>query len=618
MFRVGFLADRQLYVIPQHSLFMRAFDNLLRGWMAAGMVSAGAILSVTAAQAATIAPYDTDFTRLEAENGTLAGGATAATTESDYSGSGYVLIDAAGQSISWSNVVLQPGLYHVSLGFKSQFGTEGQNKVVNVAINGSNSAVTLPNDTYFSSVFLGDIQMGSSNTVSISDNWTHFEIDYIQFVRVEDEAENDKGATRAAHLVDYLVANAGKSIVSGQQSSDDVDYILTKTGVAPAIICEDLDYYDSASLDNGGNPSQTTENLIKRAEQGYLISACWHWHSPSGYVVNNGDDYWWNSFYSEHTSFDVAAAMADPSSADYQLLLADIDLMAVELQKLADANVPVLWRPLHEAEGNVYGAWFWWGDGGSDVFKQLWQLMYDRLENYHGLHNLIWVYTCTDLMQTSWYPGDDYVDIIGYDGYPSDRTTTLKTSWDTLVARFNNRKPYALSEFGGVPQTDAMLAAGVNWLYFSSWNGDTNGPASLDDASLSAIYTAAGTMTLGEMDQNQDGFTNDAALQLGFSLQTKLMLDVGIDLGTEVGQLGLLKRDDFTFDISLGNIVELNPSQALTLGSGFTLQTSSDLNSWTVPTLSASQFQMGEDDTAVVVFPTSTSPQFFRVRYNKD
>jgi len=39
-------------------------------------------------------------------------------------------------------------------------------------------------------------------------------------------------------------------------------------------------------------------------------------------------------------------------------VLRDLDAVAAELKLLQDVRVPVLWRPLHEANGR----WFWWGD----------------------------------------------------------------------------------------------------------------------------------------------------------------------------------------------------------------------------------------------------------------
>lgn len=82
------------------------------------------------------------------------------------------------------------------------------------------------------------------------------------------------------------------------------------------------------------------------------------WNAPSGLIDIEGKE-WWRGFYTDSVTFDVAAALADTTNPDYLLLIRDIDAIAVQLKRLADANVPILWRPLHEAEGNslfhVYG-----------------------------------------------------------------------------------------------------------------------------------------------------------------------------------------------------------------------------------------------------------------------
>lgn len=98
----------------------------------------------------------------------------------------------------------------------------------------------------------------------------------------------------------------------------------------------------------------------------------------------------------------------------YDLLMADIDAIAEQLLILKEAKVPVLFRPLHEASGG----WFWWGASGPEAYKELYRLLYDRLTNEYGLDNLIWVWNGQD---AEWYPGDEYVDIIGEDIYPGER-----------------------------------------------------------------------------------------------------------------------------------------------------------------------------------------------------
>ena len=73
-----------------------------------------------------------------------------------------------------------------------------------------------------------------------------------------------------------------------------------------------------------------------------------------------------------------------------------------------------MWRPLHEAEGG----WFWWGAEGAEPCKELYRLLYKKLTEEYKLDNLIWEWTgSTSPVAADWYPGDDVVDIIGYDKY---------------------------------------------------------------------------------------------------------------------------------------------------------------------------------------------------------
>jgi mannan endo-1,4-beta-mannosidase len=215
----------------------------------------------------------------------------------------------------------------------------------------------------------------------------------------------------------------------------------------------------------------------------------WHWNAPTDLLDkmlkdDQGKDLdarWYKGFYTYATTFDLATAIDDPNSDNYKLLLRDIDAIAVQLQKLSDARVPVLWRPLHEAEGG----WFWWGAKGPDAFVKLWRLMFDRLTKVHKLHNLIWVFTVGNNPQ--WYPGDAYVDVLGVDAYPSDHSDTLGSTWDSLKKLYDGKKVLALSEFGGVPDIPRMRKFGVEWAYFVSWPGEVQPPGTAKPA-LIRIY----------------------------------------------------------------------------------------------------------------------------------
>ena len=111
--------------------------------------------------------------------------------------------------------------------------------------------------------------------------------------------------------------------------------------------------------------------------------------------------------------------------------------------------------------------------------------MHDRFTRVHHLHNLIWV--CSSGVNPGWYPGDDVVDVVGIDEYPSDVGDPLSGVWDTLEAQHAGRKMLALTEFGGVPDVAKMRRYGVYWAYFASWGGDL-GPHKMTPADLTRIY----------------------------------------------------------------------------------------------------------------------------------
>ena len=76
--------------------------------------------------------------------------------------------------------------------------------------------------------------------------------------------------------------------------------------------------------------------------------------------------------------------------------------LAIYTQHYVFHHVPVLWRPLHEANGR----WFWWGAKGPEPLRKLWQMMFVNFTAKHRLNNLIWVFSPgaeTDL--ADWYPG---------------------------------------------------------------------------------------------------------------------------------------------------------------------------------------------------------------------
>jgi hypothetical protein len=104
----------------------------------------------------------------------------------------------------------------------------------------------------------------------------------------------------------------------------------------------------------------------------------------------------------------------------------------------------------------------------------LWRLMFDRLVNRHGLKNLIWVWT-TDAGSGNldWYPGDEYVDILGADIYASDGDFSSQVlTYNAIREKFGGRKLITLSENGPVPDPDRLVEDRAHWSWFMPWYGD--------------------------------------------------------------------------------------------------------------------------------------------------
>ncbi len=275
----------------------------------------------------------------------------------------------------------------------------------------------------------------------------------------------------AERLLQYMKQQEGKKTLSGIMANvawntNEAEWVHQHTGKWPAINCFDYIhlYASPANWIDYGNTTVAEEWW----NNGGLVFAMWHWNVPD----NSGKELTvkWGSG-SDETRFDVKK-IDDPDSDEYKRMIADIDKLSGYLKLLKEKNIPVVWRPLHEAAGNtgVYTggtAWFWWGGGGPEPFKKLWRLMFDRMTNHHGLDNLIWVWT-SQVIDPDWYPGDDYVDMVGRDIYDEQAASTIKSQFTTLQNRYPG-KPVALSECGNVATISAQWNTGARWLWFVPW-----------------------------------------------------------------------------------------------------------------------------------------------------
>lgn len=127
-------------------------------------------------------------------------------------------------------------------------------------------------------------------------------------------------------------------------------------------------------------------------------------------------------------------------------------------------RVPVIFRPFHE----MSGSWFWWGDrhASREEFVKLWRFTVEYLRDRKGVHNLLWAYS-PDVFDSkedylTHYPGDEYVDVLGFDDYHSVRTPATR---DVLVRRL--RDVVELAEERG--KIAALTETGVETIPDPDW-----------------------------------------------------------------------------------------------------------------------------------------------------
>lgn len=422
---------------------------------------------------------------------------------------------------------LSAGYYYFYMNAAVPATGYGASKVANVIVNGVESELVIYAGDAFNKYSLGVIKLEEgNNTIKIGGGWDYYRVDSIKLLAAPKPAKPqavpttliNENATKATQdLMTFLVGSYGSKTLSGQTEYMDYNDLSNKTGLrdfnkvtemtggqSPAIVAFDLMDYSSSRINCGAEPGFLSEDMIaEHNTKNVILSPLWHWNSPTklkdSTCSGSGNTAWYSGFYTTGTNFNLKTALADTNSADYQALISDMDDIAAELKKFADADIPLLWRPLHEAEG----AWFWWGASDAASFKALWEIMYQRFTEVHQLNNLIWVYTAAGNLSNDWYPGDDYVDVVGYDGYDGNNANNpFKTQFNTLRDRFDGKKLVALTEVGTIPNVSLLQEQNAWWAYFVTWNSEGSteyGPVNADATAVKAAYEFEGTLNLDDV-----------------------------------------------------------------------------------------------------------------------
>lgn len=409
----------------------------------------------------------------EAEEGTLLGGTSVGTEK----GVSYVegFAKAGEDGVELTIHIEETGFYDLDFYSRSADGGYKENYVT---VDGESMGTAAVEGKEFTDSLISRVYMEEGDhTVGITAYWGWIRLDSVK-VKPSDELDsgrfdiepvlvNPNATENTRRLMAYLCDIYGTDILSGQYcdggmyGAENATIWKTTGGKYPAMLGLDMTNYTPTSAANGAQ-GYATDYALEYWENGGIVTFCWHWTTPEKYITGN----WYSTFYKEHTNIDLAKIMNGQDQEGYDLLVRDIDAIAEQLLILQEADVPVLWRPLHEASGG----WFWWGNAGADAYKQLYILMYDRLVNYHGLNNLIWIWNGQD---KDWYPGDEYVDIIGEDIYPGEHVYTPQTSKYLEVLDYTDaKKMIILSENGCLFDPDLAIRDGSMWGSFCTWGGE--------------------------------------------------------------------------------------------------------------------------------------------------
>jgi mannan endo-1,4-beta-mannosidase len=441
---------------------------------------------------------------VEAEQGILSG-TQIANQRAGYTGSGYITgFDADGDKVTMKVDVSQSGIYKLNIRYAAPSGEKFNFVYVNDQNLGS---VQFAASNVFRETLVGKIFLNQGeNTIAIVKEWGYFELDNIRLEPSQASPINpiasalvtsDPSAKTSA-LYGFLSKTYGKAILSGQYGGEvELNRIQSVSGKSPLMRGFDMIDYSPTRVEHGTSSTEVEKAMTWHGLKG-IVTFAWHWNAPKDLIDQPGKE-WWRGFYTDATTFDVSKAMNDNASEEYTLILRDIDAIAVQLKKLKDADVPVLWRPLHEAEGK----WFWWGAKGPEACKWLWKLVFDRLVNHHQLNNLIWVWTSTGSPSAAeWYPGDDCVDIIGADIYlPAGTYSSNFITFDNMASLYGGKKIITLSENGPIPDPDRLFVERADWNWFCTWSGDfiTDG-VSNSTSHINKVFNHEYVITLDELE----------------------------------------------------------------------------------------------------------------------
>ncbi len=456
-----------------------------------------------------------------------------------YSGEGFAYVTS--KAITLEVEAPEEGMYQIDVRYAQILDKSGRDQTISV--NGKKNMIKFPYTDKWTDISMGVFRLNKgTNEIEISPQYGYAAYDTItitkampnDYSKATSTLTDSNATSETKALMKYLKIVYGNHILSGQQEiygggmngdgnmEKEFDWLLENTGKLPAIRGFDMMNYNPLY----GWEDGTTERLIDWVtKKGGIATVCWHINVPIDFKnYTLGDEVDWKdctykNYQSSNGTFDTSKAVVE-GTKEYEYFMAAVDDLAEQLLLCQEAGVPIIFRPLHEAQGNEgnYGdgtAWFWWGDRGAEVYKELWKLLYTTLTEKYELHNLIWEFNSYNYANSpTWYPGDDYVDIVAYDKYNVENNrddglssgpnvSAISRIFNYLYNLVDGGKMLAISECDTVPTVENMTVEDAGWLYFCPWYGDyLMSERYQDPETLSEIYNSDYCITLDELPEN--------------------------------------------------------------------------------------------------------------------
>jgi mannan endo-1,4-beta-mannosidase len=234
-------------------------------------------------------------------------------------------------------------------------------------------------------------------------------------------------------------------IFEGFENSD----IKEITGQNPAVYESDFMWYDDPKL-----IAPYKEASRKAYERGAVIAYCWHLRgkeSKSFYSKNK------DSFTADKDLVKKIVDGGERAENPYlNWLYTKLDTMVISTFK--EFGFPVIFRPWHE----MNGGWFWWGKDNCtpDEFIELFKITVDYMRK-SGLTNVLYAWSPDTKLTMEYYPGDDYVDILGLDIY--EMAVFPHKSKELIVSEIEKMTDYAeaTNKVAAITETGLRIENGI-------------------------------------------------------------------------------------------------------------------------------------------------------------